>query len=518
MTRTTATWTMGVAVTALLALPVTGWGQTTAPQPPAAQPPPGPSAAPTEAHQERLAREHLHEAYAELAALRADSLTTAAQARVADLKRHLSALQRAVAEKAGAGTDAPAPPRAALVVIESILTELLGRDGAGAGPVGTSGAPAAAMVDDRTKATLQKVRTHFTAYAGTLGSTSSSASDPRPPASSAAATPTSESATPTTSPTDPTPTPTGRTPTAEPYTPASPARSVGAGEPAGGQTGSAAFDAERLKLHLTAAREALAQMTRLPAAAEITGESRTQVSQLISDFNEMIATDAGWRASLKKVKANLQTILAEPGQPRPADAPAADPDVVGTSGERNLDAEIRAKLVEFRTHLRAFEEAATTGNRAVGTASTTEAEPMNSPSTPESKDAAAREPAADAATIADDRRAAAADDPQHRMPGASGATTYAGPPTDQDAAADGSARAVDAAPAHQDALRHVQAIEAILARAGASDRSAGAAAPEPVGTSGTTSPGTAPVLDARQVAEIRAHLRELRELLAETKR
>ena len=46
------------------------------------------------------------------------------------------------------------------------------------------------------------------------------------------------------------------------------------------------------KQQLTAARNSLSELTQLPAASQLTGEARTQVQQLISNFNELITTNS----------------------------------------------------------------------------------------------------------------------------------------------------------------------------------------------------------------------------------
>ena len=117
-------------------------------------------------------------------------------------------------------------------------------------------------------------------------------------------------------------------------------------------------DSEAAKQHLTAARDALSQLTQLPAAAQLQGEPRTQVSQLIMNFNELITTKENWKASYDKLDANLKMLLG-PDAPEAAAPPAAGvPGAVGTSGTTAIDPAIRAKLVEFRTHLNQFEKAA----------------------------------------------------------------------------------------------------------------------------------------------------------------
>jgi hypothetical protein len=141
-------------------------------------------------------------------------------------------------------------------------------------------------------------------------------------------------------------------------------------------------DATAAKKHLSDAREALSQLTSMPEAAKLQGDARTQVSQLIANFNEMITTQSEWRATFAKVDASLTSLLgpdtSDPGA-------AAGTAAVGTSGTAgttgtagtagtagttgtapavsgagapNLDPAIRTKLTEFRSHLKLFEKAA----------------------------------------------------------------------------------------------------------------------------------------------------------------
>lgn len=123
----------------------------------------------------------------------------------------------------------------------------------------------------------------------------------------------------------------------------------------------AQVDPAAAKAHLSQARDTLSQLTSMPEAAKLQGDARTQVSQLISNFNALITTQSEWRPAYAKVDENLTAVLgpdAAPDQP------------VGTSGTTAaLDPAIRAKLAEFRTHLRAFEEAAggTTTNPSMPT-------------------------------------------------------------------------------------------------------------------------------------------------------
>jgi hypothetical protein len=122
-------------------------------------------------------------------------------------------------------------------------------------------------------------------------------------------------------------------------------------------------DATASKQHLSAARDTLSQLTSMPEAARLQGDARTQVSEVISSFNELITTQAQWRSAYAKVDAALTSVLG-PETPEPT-PPATPPSTgvagaVGTAGSSaaTLDPAVRAKLVEFRAHLKAFEKAA----------------------------------------------------------------------------------------------------------------------------------------------------------------
>ena len=115
--------------------------------------------------------------------------------------------------------------------------------------------------------------------------------------------------------------------------------------------------ADAAKTHLTAARNTLSQITQLPAAAQLQGETRSQVAQLINNFNELITTQTDWKAAYQKVTANLTTLLATPDE---ANRPTGTAGAVGTSGTtaKGIDPSIRAKLVELKAQLDQFEKVA----------------------------------------------------------------------------------------------------------------------------------------------------------------
>jgi hypothetical protein len=247
-------------------------------------------------------------------------------------------------------------------------------------------------------------------------------------------------------------------------------------------------DADAAKQHLTAARNSLSEMTQLPAASQLTGDARTQVSQLITNFNELITTKADWRTSFSKVETNLNALIGSATTDEAAARTSGTEGAVGTSGTvSGLDPALKAKLVDFRNHLDKFEKAA--GGKA------------NTP--PDATD-----PAAAAATSSSGTGAAASTSGTATMAGSSGAATAATAPPQQPAAA---------APSQSDKdelLRHVSAIETILS--GQTSASAGTSTSGTVGTSGTTgaSATQSPVtLTAAQVEQLKTHLSELKRLL-----
>ena len=225
------------------------------------------------------------------------------------------------------------------------------------------------------------------------------------------------------------------------------------------QAAQAAPNQDAAKQHLTAARNALSEMTQLPAAQQLTGEARAQVSQLISNFNELITTNAEWRASYAKLSANLNALLGAQTTDEAAARTSGTAGAVGTSGTVTIDPAIKAKLTEFRGHLEKFEKAA-----------------------------GGAEPAAPAASAA----TAAAAPPASNPPAATPATPpEATNPTEP--------RQMD----QEQILNHIAAIEAIIA-----------VQPPPTGTSGTGAASSGNLtLTTAQIEQLRTHLTELKRLV-----
>src|SRR3954464_15271340 len=132
---------------------------------------------------------------------------------------------------------------------------------------------------------------------------------------------------PTTQPSQPPTSQPSQPPTSQPSQPptSQPPQPTGAQPSASGQVDQAAA-----KQHLTEARDSLSQLTSLPEAAKLQGEARNQVSQLISNFNELITAQSNWHASYDKVDANLTSLLGpDSSDPSAASGTAG---AVGTSG------------------------------------------------------------------------------------------------------------------------------------------------------------------------------------------
>jgi hypothetical protein len=278
-----------------------------------------------------------------------------------------------------------------------------------------------------------------------------------------------------------TPPPTAQPPAAQPA-PAAPPPAQGASP-------------EAAKAHLTAARNTLSQLTQLPAAAQLQGESRTQVSQLINNFNELITTQANWKASYGKVEANLAALLS-PQQP------GADPARAGTA---EIDPAIRTKLIELRSHLDKFEEAASGAAAepaatptAATTTTTTETQPQTPPMTPPTSQTP----------------------PSTQPPPTTQPPTAQTPPDPPPPDAPLTARPDQEPIAHnpEELLRHVEAIEVILAAQAAAQARAQTAAGGAVGTTGTVSGSTRTTITGSDVTLNQAQLQQLRSHLAELKR
>jgi hypothetical protein len=381
---------------------------------PAAQQP-SPSATQTQADQTLTPQDHVKKAQEAVKDINETSIPAKNRSALAELKQHLSNLEKLSASGAtstpaemskkapGAKSSEAANWATEAGAADKVISQLMGDEtstSATPSPTGTSGTTgkSATAIDDATRAKLMEVRTHITAYAAAMAGTSTpkteAAANPesqpaRPEPSMTPASPQSSPAAPpaqtppaTPSPTpspaqpDPNAAPPAQPPTAQPPAAQPPAAQApapaSAQQPAAAQppTGAQAqpqVDTEAAHRHLVAARETLSQLTQLPAASQLSGDARNQVSQLITNFNELITTQSNWRASYDKVAANLTSLLgpdssdteAAAGAPPANPAATSTPGAVGTAGTATveIDPAIRAKLVEFRKSVNEFRKA-----------------------------------------------------------------------------------------------------------------------------------------------------------------
>jgi hypothetical protein len=513
MKRSITPWTTAVAAAALFALPAAGWAQTGTT---------GQTGTPVTEQQtqereqgraDEAANEHLREARAALDRIDNETLSGEAQQKVAELKRHFSALERSVgandrASATGAAqrSERATEPRgtadwqAEVAAIDRLLAELIGPDQGTTGAVGTTGtttatgatgttgaAAATVTLDEPTRDALADVRKHVTKFAARMaGDDTDRRDDPHHATDTAAATGTA---------------------TTDPQTTAT-QQATGQTDTTAAQAAQGQANTEQARRHLTEARNTLSEMTQLPQAAELSGEARTQVSQLIANFNELITTQEDWRASYAKVEANLDALLG----PEPATATGTAGAVgttgtgtaaaVGTTGAAtvaDLDPEVRAKLVELRAKLNEFERAASGGATTpepMSPDATAGAQPHPTPTHPQHTTATHQQ------TSATQQQTTAQQDPAH------------GAPTGH----------MDQA----EMMRHIEAIEAIL-NANDPMAQAGTAAAGTVGTTGTPQQTQAPAqpptgaaggmageavtLSRAQVEQLRVHLNQLRALV-----
>lgn len=409
MKRSITRWTTTLATVGVLGLPVTGFARTTQelqqqqpaqpypaqppaqPQPQPAQPQPQPAQPPSAATPQQPTtsampqaksdpavspQEHLRQAQAAFNSINATSLPKGNRAGLADMKKHLAALETAGSPAGSAQTAPGAAARTKpnwgteVAAIDKIITDMIGSATAPAtsgtagtpSPAATSGtsSKAAIAIDEATRAKLMEMRTHITAYAaGMSGTATTPKTDVQATMTSTVNAEPAASATAAASPAA-----TGATP-AQPA--AAPAQSPAAPAPNVAASATAApspVDAEAASRHLTAAQATLSQLTKLPAAAQLTGESRAQITQLVSNFNELGTAQSNWRASYSKVAANLTALLgpdtsdneATAAVPTTAIGTTATPGTAGTATVE-LDPTIRAKLAELRRNLVEFQKA-----------------------------------------------------------------------------------------------------------------------------------------------------------------
>ena len=123
---------------------------------------------------------------------------------------------------------------------------------------------------------------------------------------------------------------------------------------------------------LAAARQSLAELTKMPEAQKLQGEQRTAVATFISDFNAFATAQTDWRSKYEVVDQSLNRLLGEASAaPSASSTTSTDSSASSTAspsagtagasgtsaaGSGGIDPAIVAKLQEVRTHLNEFEQ------------------------------------------------------------------------------------------------------------------------------------------------------------------
>lgn len=330
-------------------------------------------------------REHLDLAKQTLDRIERDAVSGPNASKLNELGRQIAALEKSYTadsvpgsatgdtQRSTTGGERAAPSgqdnwNTHLMAAERTLDELLGASSTGTAgststepeATGTTGSTrTSAMLDASVRAQLEEVRRHLTKFAAAASGASASGST----SSTRPSDPDATSATGTTGSTSATGTQT------QSQTTASGTQTTTSGSTtAQGQVG-----ADAAHEHLRRARQSLADLTALPQAQQLQGETRSQVSQLISQFNTLITTEDNWQVSYSQVEQTLNALLSG-STSAPATPPATG--TAGTGGAPGaLDPAVRSKLEEFQQHLQAFYTAAagstsagtTTGTQTTGT-------------------------------------------------------------------------------------------------------------------------------------------------------
>jgi hypothetical protein len=120
---------------------------------------------------------------------------------------------------------------------------------------------------------------------------------------------------------------------------------------------------EAIKSSLLGAQTALAEMIKLPAAAQMQGDVRTMVSGFIGEFNAFATLPKDWKAKYQTASASLDKMLATAAAaPAPAAAPAAPAAPAAgapadAGGPGTWDPTVVEKLKDVRKNLYDFEKA-----------------------------------------------------------------------------------------------------------------------------------------------------------------
>jgi hypothetical protein len=121
------------------------------------------------------------------------------------------------------------------------------------------------------------------------------------------------------------------------------------------QAGESSGDKAASRQHLAAAQQALADLTKLPAAAQLQGDQRTMIAKFIGDFNAFATATSDWRGKYQVVDESLNKIIEDAANAPPAPPAGATTAPGAPAPEGPLDATIVEKLKQMRTELSQFE-------------------------------------------------------------------------------------------------------------------------------------------------------------------
>ncbi|HSK11328.1 MAG TPA: hypothetical protein VK911_17220 [Vicinamibacterales bacterium] len=111
---------------------------------------------------------------------------------------------------------------------------------------------------------------------------------------------------------------------------------------------------------LVEARESLAELAKMPEAGQLQGQPRTEVTEMISNFNALLTAEENWYEQYKLVMQNLHNVLgpASEGAAGTAGTTGSTAGTTGTTAGEEVPAALREKLTEFRERIMAFGRAA----------------------------------------------------------------------------------------------------------------------------------------------------------------
>ncbi len=107
-------------------------------------------------------------------------------------------------------------------------------------------------------------------------------------------------------------------------------------------------DEAKSRQSLVQARETLAEITKLPEASQLQGQPRTEISQLINNFNSLLGAEANWYEHYQTVMQNVHNLIGPPLRTRQRSAARAPRGRPGAPGPPPPEAPVgRRRLLRF---------------------------------------------------------------------------------------------------------------------------------------------------------------------------